>query len=693
LQASLGSIFGLLPNFQFIEFMQCLVNSHLETPNALEGYGLDPRMQELLAHLHLKTDDNELLRAQFSSFRSNVPLLYAILIINTLAISITSLQVDQLSKTLFVPLIISTFALVRAIWWFRQTEPNKLSNAQISTYLKRTCILAVVQTILFTVWVIWVYQGADAFTRSNLTFFLALSQVSTVFCLMTLRVAAMLVALVSTVSFVLYFSWVDDWKLLPQALVLGCVCIGMAIVTHGFNRSFYEVVQSRRALRLRQEETARLNEENRRIAFTDPLTGLPNRRAIFAIAEEAIADENNPSPWLGLLDLDNFKQINDTYGHSAGDRVLQRVAEQIANDVKVLHAGRIGGDEFAFILDGNEEADSAIEISENLAQSISNPLVVNGLNLHPRGSIGLRKTERLTLSECLERADFALFKAKESEASVVLFDAEQERELLSRNSVATDFQSAEFDRDLGLDFQPIIDFDTGRVVSVEALARWKRDKMTVVMPDIFIDLAESSGRIGELTDEVIQKAVGFASSWPDDISLQINLSSQDLLRSDLAAHVAAVMAKTKFAPEKVTFEITETVAVMNEAKSSATISQLKGLGCKIALDDFGTGYSSLAYLERYKFDQIKLDREFARKLTKDSPSAAVTSTVFSLCQRLGASCTIEGIETREQALMARHLGMRRMQGYYFSKPVCQADLMDRILNGKTTTTLRRSRSG
>jgi predicted signal transduction protein with EAL and GGDEF domain len=237
-------------------------------------------MRSLLQLFRLDTSDPELMRAQFRSFQGHVPLLYGILVCNTVAITVTSFNAQQLAKTLASPIAISAIAIWRAIWWLRQGTSQKLSDAEISKHLKRTCQLAVIMTLTFNAWVIWVFQDASSYARSNLTFFLALSQVSTVFCLMTLRAAAMWVAVVSTVSFALYFSWIEGGQLLPQALVLCCVCAGMAVVTDSFNRSFSEVVRSRRTLHLRQLETEKLSEENRRIAFSDPLTGLPNRREL-----------------------------------------------------------------------------------------------------------------------------------------------------------------------------------------------------------------------------------------------------------------------------------------------------------------------------------------------------------------------------------------------------------------------------
>lgn len=208
----------------------------------------------------LDTSDPELTRAQFRTFQGHIPLLYGILVCNTVAITVTAFDGEQLAKTLLSPIAISAIAIIRAIWWLRQGDAEQFDDAGIALHLRRTCRLAVVLTLVFSAWVIWVFQDASPYARSNLTFFLALSQVSTVFCLMTLRAAAMLVAVVSTVSFALYFSWVEGGQLLPQSLVLCCVCAGMAVVTHSFNRSFSEVVQSRRTLHIRQQETERLSE-------------------------------------------------------------------------------------------------------------------------------------------------------------------------------------------------------------------------------------------------------------------------------------------------------------------------------------------------------------------------------------------------------------------------------------------------
>lgn len=189
-------------------------------------------MGNVLRLFQLDAQGSELQRAQFQAFCGHIPLLYAILFCNTVAITATTFDPRSLLKTALVPILISAIIVSRAVWWMRQKDMDKLSDEEISLHLVRTCVVAVVLTLAFNAWVIWIYQDANAFARSNLTFFLALSQVSTVFCLMTSRIAAMLVAVVSTVSFVLYFSWVDGGQLLPQSMVLCCVCVGMAVVTH-----------------------------------------------------------------------------------------------------------------------------------------------------------------------------------------------------------------------------------------------------------------------------------------------------------------------------------------------------------------------------------------------------------------------------------------------------------------------------
>lgn len=614
------------------------------------------------------------LKRRAAHLAARLPPLYYIFAATALLIVCVFAGTTSLFQTVVAPSLYIAVCLKRARYW-NKTAVYHRDEDKVRRDINRLQFVGPAIIVFAIIWIVSLYPGADAFQRGVIHYVIAIMITSGILTLIDTPRTAILGGLAAAAPFCTVLILYGDFS---HALVALCQLVVTALlimVALRYYEDLGQLLSSTRQLRERQIAIESNAAELKVLSSTDPLTGILNRRAILAVADEEIGNRNHPEPWLGLLDLDGFKQINDSYGHSVGDGVLQAVAQRMSEQEGIAQVGRIGGDEFAFLMAGEKSQKEAIATARRLARSIAHPLVINGIHLEPRTSIGLRKTDRMTLSECLERADFALFKAKVSDEPVALFDVEQEKELLFKNKVSADFKSADLNRELEIAFQPIVDFDNGRVLSVEALARWKRRGSSVVMPNIFIELAESTGRIGEITDCMITKALLMAAQWPDNVDIQINLSPQDLLRKELPRHVQTSLDGAGIAASRLTFEVTETTIMSNERQVLRTIQALRGLGCKIALDDFGTGYSSLAYIDRFPFDQIKLDREFARKLGKGQSSKAVISTVFALSRELGLECTIEGIETKEQAMLARSAGMRRMQGYHFAMPLTQEALL------------------
>lgn len=618
-------------------------------------------------------DDLELKR-RAAHLTARLPVLYYIFAATAFLIVYVFFGTAPIFQTVLLPFLYVAVCLKRARYWTKKAVANR-EMAKLRRDINRLQFVGPAIIVFAIAWIVSLYPEADTFQRGVVHYVIAIMITSGILTLIDTPRTAILGGLAAAAPFcgalILYGDLAHALIALCQLIVTGL----LMIIAVRYYEDLGQLLSSSRQLRERQIAIERNSAELEVLSATDPLTGILNRRAILAVAAEEIGDRNLPEPWLGLLDLDGFKQINDSYGHSVGDGVLHAVAKRMSEETGISRVGRIGGDEFAFLMTGEKSQKEAIAIARRLARSIAQPLEINGIHLEPRTSIGLRKTGRLTLSECLERADFALFKAKVSDQSVALFDIEQEKELLFKNKLSADFKSADLNRELEIAFQPIIDFDDGRVLSIEALARWRRRGSSVVMPNIFIELAESTGRICEITDCVITKALLMASQWPYNIDIQINLSPQDLLRKELPNHIHTSLDAAGVRASRITFEVTETTIMSNEPQVLRTVEAIRALGCKIALDDFGTGYSSLAYIDRFPFDQIKLDREFARKLGKGRTSEAVISTVFALSQKLGLECTIEGIETKEQALLARSMGMRRMQGYYFAMPLTQEALL------------------
>ena len=635
-------------------------------------------MHGLLTLFRLDTSDSELMRAQFRSFCGHIPLLYGILTANTVAITVTCFDPGELVKTLVTPIAICSIGLVRAAWWLREARTREWSDAEIADHLKRTCRLAVILTLIFNTWVIWVYKNASGYERSNLTFFLALSQVSTVFCLMTLRAAAMLVAVVSTTAFAVYFSWVDGFQLMPQALVLACVCGGMAVVTHSFNSSFSEEVRSRRTLALRQLETEKLSEENRRIAFTDPLTGLPNRRELLLRLDQLEAHEGTARNTLAVvfIDLDGFKEVNDEHGHQAGDVLIRSVCERLARHCPPeATLARVGGDEFTVLLETTEASGGAqakaAALALRLLEEIALPVVVDRHVLQVGGSIGVAANLEAAANprELLRRADLAMYHAKtQGKGQIALYSQDLDKGRLRRLDIEAQIGSGLAGGEFDLVYQPIVDAKSGAVVSAEALLRWPRRSQGALPPDEFIEIAEVTGQIHPLGLYVLERACTELRTFRS-LTLSVNVSPAQFRHPGFEQQVLQILEATGFPPERLQLEITESYLLANPERALRAVAMFKARGISLALDDFGTGFTSIHYLQSYGFSHIKIDKSLLVGLEPGSKATMLVAGAITLASALDMEVIAEGVESAQQADILRGAGCHEMQGYFFGKPM------------------------
>jgi len=635
-------------------------------------------MRAFLKLFRLDTSDPELMRAQFHSFCGHIPLLYGILVSNTVAIAVTCFDGQQLVKTLASPMLICAIGITRALWWLRQARAREWSDAEIAGHLRRTCLLAVILTLIFNAWVIWVYQNADGYQRSNLTFFLALSQVSTVFCLMTLRAAAMLVAVVSTTAFALYFSWIDDFELLPQALVLACVCGGMGVVTHSYNRSFSEVVRSRRTLALRQLETEKLSEENRRIAFTDPLTGLPNRRELLLRLDQLEARDTLAHNSLAVvfIDLDGFKLVNDEHGHHAGDALIRSVCERLARHCPAQAVlARVGGDEFAVLLEMHHDIESAqaqaVAVALRMLEEIAVPVVVDRHVLQVGGSIGIATNVDPAAHprELLRRADLAMYHAKtEGKGQIALYSEELDKGRLRRLDIEAQIGNGLSRGEFDLVYQPIVAAASGAVISAEALLRWPRRSQGALPPDQFIEIAEATGQIHPLGLYVLERACRELGSFRE-LTVSVNVSPAQFRHPGFEQQVFAILERTGFPPDRLQLEITESYLLANPERALRAVGVFKQRGISLALDDFGTGFTSIHYLQSYGFSHIKIDKSLLAGMEPGSKATMLVAGAITLASALDMEVIAEGVESEQQADLLRGAGCHAMQGYLFGKPM------------------------
>ncbi len=431
-------------------------------------------------------------------------------------------------------------------------------------------------------------------------------------------------------------------------------------------------------------EKHRTDTRIRELAEFDTLTGLANRHHFLEKLNDALSTlETKGGFALFWLDLDHFKEVNDTLGHPAGDAVLKAVSQRLKNVVRSTDiVARLGGDEFAILQSGRTiGADAAHTLANRLIEAVSEPYQIFGQSTTIGVSVGiaLAPAHGSTADELLKNGDIALYKAKSAgRGTSVMFEHEFENKLKSRRSIETDLRRAVEAGELELHYQPILDLRLGRVTVCEALMRWRHAERGLVPPFEFIPIAEDIGVIAEFGAWALHEACRAATAWPGHVGVAVNLSATQFSTGDLCATVASALARSGLAPERLELEVTETLLLGDEPRTHQILSALSRSGVSIALDDFGTGYASLSYLRSFPFDKIKIDQTFVRDLPERADCVAIVSAVASLARTLGMRTVAEGVETIAHLDLVSSAGCDEVQGYLFSRPVPAAEILDRL---------------
>ncbi|WP_423069152.1 putative bifunctional diguanylate cyclase/phosphodiesterase [Devosia sp. CN2-171] len=408
------------------------------------------------------------------------------------------------------------------------------------------------------------------------------------------------------------------------------------------------------------------------LARHDTLTGLPNRNHFQEELDTALAGLGDHSLAVLSIDLDDFKQINDSMGHLAGDALLRAVAGRLraSTDRRGLTA-RLGGDEFAVLLRA-KHPDEAAQLAQAILGAITKPFSLEGETVHIGASIGISMAPRDGRSgdSLLHAADLALYRVKANKGrDYRFFEAAMDEALRQRREMKRDLSLALGRGELSVVYQPQVEVGSGQLVGFEALLRWTCPKRGPVSPMEFIPLAEESGLIDEIGLFVLETACREAAKWPAAVSLAVNMSAVQFRSHAIVGLVTDTLQRNGLAPERLELEITETVLLSENAEALAALGELHRLGIRVALDDFGTGYSSLSYLRRFPFDKIKIDRSFVADLPEAEGSHAIVRAIIGLGRSLKTRVTAEGVETWEQLLLLRAEGCNEAQGYLFSPPV------------------------
>ncbi len=421
----------------------------------------------------------------------------------------------------------------------------------------------------------------------------------------------------------------------------------------------------------------------RHLAMHDPLCGLPNR-IFFGERLEAVIDEvragSSPAAVL-YIDLDHFKDVNDTLGHPMGDELIRNVTLRLSHTLRGGDlVARLGGDEFAVISSIGDDPIKMMAVAQRIIATICAPYAINGQNIIIGASIGIAVIDRKCIgaADIMRYADMALYRAKnEGRNRACIYDAAMDADLSSRKLLEGDLRAAIKNDHLQVHYQPVVNKSGETMVGVEALCRWTHATRGEIPPSEFIAIAEHSGLIIELGAWVLQRACLDGKAWPG-LTVSVNVSPLQFRRTDFFDTVQRTLSETAFDPTRLEIELTESVLLGNVDTAEAGMMRLKAIGVQLALDDFGTGYSSLLYLRRLPFDKLKIDRSFVLSIEKAADAAAIVHAVVSLGRGLGMKVTAEGVETADQHLFLRAAGVHYMQGYRFGKAVTAAEISARL---------------
>ena len=422
-------------------------------------------------------------------------------------------------------------------------------------------------------------------------------------------------------------------------------------------------------------------EENRKLAREDGLTGLANRTSFTELADAALARRPAHAAVL-LLDLDRFKDLNDSLGHHAGDLLLREIGPRLSSALpEGSVVARLGGDEFAALLSEITDPHDAERVAAKVRAVLQTPVEIEGIAVSAEGSVGIAHypADGRDVATLLQRADVAMYEAKERRVGVATYQPDADRSSHERLLVLAQLREAIERDELVLHYQPKVALADGRVVGAEALVRWDHPERGLVGPNQFVPLAEHTGLIGQLTAWVLRQALHDARTWWDRghrLTVAVNLSVANLVDPALPGLVASALAETRLPPAALEFEITESVLMTEPERALRTLTLLRGMGARLAVDDYGTGHSSLAYLHRLPLNTLKIDRSFISAMSGEG-GVIVRSTV-ELAHSLGLDVVAEGIEDHRTAVALRTLGCDLGQGFHYARPVPVEQLLQRL---------------
>jgi diguanylate cyclase (GGDEF)-like protein len=620
--------------------------------------------------LSVPTDRPALLKAQYRAFSTQIPLLYVVLLINTWLLVSTHAGTAPRSLTLWFPLGLSLVCAVRLISWWRSRSAAPDAD-RAWRHLNRTNRLAALLSTGFVTWGLLLFPHGNPLQQSHVAFFIAITMIGCIVCLLHVRQAMLTVALIGNLGFIGIFASTGVPTFVATAANMALVTLALMFMLLGHYRDFTRLVEA-------QVQAEQLGAENLRMANLDSLTQLPNRRGFFAHLERccARARRNGGRFAVGILDLDGFKPVNDLYGHATGDHLLEQVGrrlQMLAGEGVFL--ARLGGDEFALVIEHLAD-DELLAFGRRVCAALRKPFHLGDSTLQVAASMGLVTYPDLATNaiDLYEHADYALYHGKRNHRGGAGLFSARHRERIQQDAVIEQtLRQADLERELSVVFQPIVDAGGRHTLAFEALARWHSPSLGEVSPARFIPVAERSGLVSLQTHVLLKKALAAAVHWPAPVRLSFNLSAHDLGAPEMVGRLIDLIAASGFAPARLDLEITETAIMHDLEQVRWAVGEFRRLGCGMTLDDFGTGFSSLSQLHALPLTKIKIDRRFVSGIQDNPASCKIVKSLLALSRDMDLDCIIEGVETADELAVVRALGGAMVQGYFYARPMPVTD--------------------
>ncbi len=611
-----------------------------------------------------------IVEARYSTLRRQVPIVYVLALVNLAGLQLATGGRITVGFNLLTGLAI--VALIRVAQWRRGGD---LSHADMVRRMNHTAALSALICFLVFVRCLIVQPaiGSDqslavmlfgGFTAIGVAYGLSCHPVASRAPLLVLAFPLAATALIS-----------HDWQYIGAALSLAFVALLILRLLNIHTAQFTDLIRSRSMVVHEQQVAESARQEAVVAATTDFLTGLPNRRAFVAALEAQLEERDAAAPFaVGVMDLDRFKFVNDTFGHGSGDALLQTVARRLVRAAgEGALVARLGGDEFGLLFPGMTGTAEARTAGARILEQVNRPMSINGRQLGVSACAGFaifRKGKARTPSRMLAEADVALYQAKARPADgVAVFEPHMEAPQRRRTQIERAMLLPNIHEQIYVVFQPIVELATGKLIANEALARWTSEEMGEVAPSEFVPIAEQLNLISGISQHLMLQAIAEATHWPAPVRLSFNLSAIQLCTPGSASAILNALKQSGLDTERVQVEVTETALLADFKRARENLAELRSAGATIVLDDFGAGYASIGYLKELHFDQIKLDGGLVTAAQDNADGERLLAAVIGLCQALGVSTVAEHVENEHQLKLLMKLGCALGQGFWLHPPL------------------------